>query len=407
MNQAGISALVCLGAGLLLAGLAPMALRGQTENPRTVGSLPPGGPGRVSGQTLEIQCETFEASAEQIARDARIWQQNLQERLAGLQKQIADENFMSSEEVAKLRAMGEEFSKERNTFESRAVEWGAKAHAFTAQAEKQAEEIRKQVEMGIAGMPGIESGTEEGSGWLGVEIGEVTADNAKEWKLPAVRGVVVQAVDLNGPAAKAGLQEKDVITQYDGQVVEGTLQFRRLVRETPSGRSVTLGILRGGKSQSLTVILGDRGALAETRSGGPMAELGNSFSFSGPDGGYFAFNPENMDRTTPRLGIEAEDLSGQLGAYFGAPGNTGILVREVREGSAGEKAGLKAGDVITEIDGKPVHRLTELREELRHKEDQKNVSLHVLRKGTALNLSVAIEKPDPPSSSRLIRRAQM
>ena len=79
---------------------------------------------------------------------------------------------------------------------------------------------------------------------MGVEIGEVTAEKAKDLRLSEVRGVEVIDVQPDSPAAKAGLKEHDVITRYDGQAVEGTVQFRRLVRETPAGRNISLTVSR-------------------------------------------------------------------------------------------------------------------------------------------------------------------
>ena len=93
-------------------------------------------------------------------------------------------------------------------------------------------------------------------GWLGVTIAEVTADKAKELKLPAARGVILSSLEADGPAAKAGLKANDVITEFNGQRVEGTLQFRRLIRETPGGRTVQLTFWRDGRAQSVSVELG-------------------------------------------------------------------------------------------------------------------------------------------------------
>src|SRR2546426_706569 len=93
-------------------------------------------------------------------------------------------------------------------------------------------------------------------GWLGVTIAEVTADKAKELKLPAARGVILSSVGADSPAAKAGLKANDVITEFNGQRIEGTLQFRRLIRETPGGRTVQLTFWRDGRAQSVSVELG-------------------------------------------------------------------------------------------------------------------------------------------------------
>jgi len=249
----------------------------------------------------------------------------------------------------------------------------------------------------------------EGNGWLGIEIAEISADRAKELKLGAVRGVEVVQVETDSPAAKAGLKEHDVITTYDSQTVEGRVQFRRLVRETPPGRSVSLVVSRDGSAQSLSVVIGDRGDEIENnvRVFRHPEHLAPPSSFVMPDFDFQFVAPEVMDMRTPLLGISAEDLNGQLGAYFGAPNGEGILVRDVKRGTPAEKAGLKAGDVITKVDDKPVKSLRDLRTELREKGEQKTVSLSVLRKGSAMTMPIEIEKPRPIDPPQIINRAQL
>src|SRR6267378_3461473 len=96
----------------------------------------------------------------------------------------------------------------------------------------------------------------DGNGWLGVETREVTADKAKELKLPAEHGVVLGKIVPDSPAAKAGLKENDVVTEINGQRVEGAAQFRRMIHEIPAGRSIQLTVWRDGRTQTLLVTLG-------------------------------------------------------------------------------------------------------------------------------------------------------
>ena len=145
---------------------------------------------------------------------------------------------MSSPEMQRLQNLSVQLRANQGQFEESASELATRAAELAELAQEKSEEFQA---------PAVfVSGDEDGSGWLGVEIGEVTAEKAKDLKLTAQRGVVVMDVEPDGPAAKAGLKENDVITQYDGQVVEGTVQFRRLVRETPTGRTVALVISRNG-----------------------------------------------------------------------------------------------------------------------------------------------------------------
>jgi serine protease Do len=244
----------------------------------------------------------------------------------------------------------------------------------------------------------------DGSGWLGIETHEVTADKAKELKLPAERGVVLGKIIPDSPAAKAGLKENDVVTELNGQRVEGAAQFRRMVREIPAGRTIQLTVWRDGHSQTLSATLGKS---EERRQGMKMlAPTPGTFAFrmpdmpSIPDIPSMEWNGGMLFGGSPRLGIDAEDLSGQLGAFFGAPDGEGILVREVNSGSAAEKAGVKAGDVITSLDGDRIHSVGELREKLSAKRDEKEktVKLGVLRNKSALTLNV--ELPAAPSRTK-------
>jgi len=239
----------------------------------------------------------------------------------------------------------------------------------------------------------------DGTGWLGVETQEVTADKAKELKLSAERGVVLGKIIPDSPAAKAGLKENDVVTEINGQRVEGAAQFRRMLHEIPAGRTVQLTVWRDGHSQILSATLGK------------SEERRQSLKMLAPTPGAFAFRMPDMNVIPdipsmewnggmllggqPRLGIDAEDLSGQLGTFFGAPDGEGILVREVNSGSVAEKAGLKAGDVITSLDGDRIHSVGELREKLSAKRDDKDktVKLGVLRNKSALSLSVELPAP--------------
>ena len=250
------------------------------------------------------------------------------------------------------------------------------------------------------------------SGWLGVQIADVDAQKVKELKLPAERGVLITEVEKDSPADKAGLKVNDVVTEYNGQRLESTTQFRRMVRESLAGRAAQLTVWRDGRAQTLSATLGsNRDRMEKTFSLGTGPLKGPrdfNFSFALPRIELFSAS------RTPLLGISAEDISGQFGAYFGVPGGEGILVREVNSGSPAEKAGMKAGDVITKIDGEKVSSLEELRVKLRAKGEQKpgdtapstlkTVNLGVIRKGAEVSLKVELEMPRPPERRRIISR---
>jgi len=292
----------------------------------------------------------------------------------------------------------------------------ARALADSARALTQQREIIQSFD--DRQMPDVEDFTvlvgDEGASWLGVETHEVTADKVKELKLPAERGVVLGKIIPDSPASKAGLKENDVITEINGQHVEGTAQFRRMIREIPAGRAVQLTVSRDGRTETINATLG-------------KAEEGRHHIWTQgmPAPGTFAFHmPEVMEipeipeiewngamlpGNHPRLGIDAEDLNGELGKFFGAPDGEGILVREVNSGSPAEKAGLKAGDVITSLDGDRIHSIGELREKLSAKADAKDrtVKLGILRNKSSVSLSVELLAPALKEKHKLMHRTNI
>jgi serine protease Do len=250
----------------------------------------------------------------------------------------------------------------------------------------------------------------EGPSWLGVETQEVTAENAKELKLPAERGVVVAEVTKDSPAAKAGLKEKDVITEVNGQRVEGAAQFRRMIREIPPGRAAQLTVWRDGRAQTLSATLGK----AEERHDKWMGATPGAFAFRMPEVQIPEMPSMELGEgmgmviaERPRLGIDAEDIGGQLGSFFGAPDGEGILVRSVNSGSAAEKAGMKAGDVITTFNGERIRSLGDLRQKLASQNDAKTAKIGVLRNRSEVTLSVELPERTPKSTRRVMQRTNI
>ena len=269
---------------------------------------------------------------------------------------------------------------------------------------------------------------EEGGSWLGVETREVTSANAKELKLPSERGVALGRIAPDSPASKSGLRENDVVTEINGQQVEGAMQFRRMIREIPAGRNVQLTVWRDGRTQKINVTLGKseelRHNLTRVTPGTP-----GTFAFRMPELPEMPDLPEVAEipempsmewggpmvfAGRPRLGIDAEDLAGQLGSFFGAPDGEGILVRSVNSGSPAEKAGVKAGDVITSLNGERIRTVGDLRQKLaashgekdkdandkdkESKDKTRTVRLGVLRNKSEISLNV--ELPAPATSTK-------
>jgi C-terminal processing protease CtpA/Prc len=233
-----------------------------------------------------------------------------------------------------------------------------------------------------------------GGGWLGVGVSEVSTEKAKSLKLPEERGALLGKIVPDSPAAKAGLKENDVVLELNGQRIEGTEQFRRMIHEIPAGRTANLMVWRDGRSQNMKVTVGKH-------------EAGNMKVFAdGPKS--FAFKmptlPEMPDLSgldhlrsfamvspgRPLLGIDAENLKGEFGNYFGAPDGEGVLVRGVFANSAADKAGLKVGDVITSLNGARIRNAGELREKLLTHHEEKSIQLGVLRNKSEIKLSVEL-----------------
>jgi len=177
--------------------------------------------------------------------------------------------------------------------------------------------------------------------------------------------------------------------EFDGVRVRSSAELRRLIRETPPGRTVEMKIFRDGKSQVLSAKL--------------EASAIHSGFFNGPDIHIPPINvPEihipDMDfsgfrRTT--LGISGDDLTPQLAEYFGAKQGKGVLISEVTKGGAADRAGLKAGDVIVQVDGKPISGVGELREALddNFTADTRKVSLTIVRNHQELTVSAELTRP--------------
>jgi serine protease Do len=292
----------------------------------------------------------------------------------------------------------------------------ALAEADEPEESAQAVVIEDQDPMQIEVTPKIETDDfnilmgDEGSSWLGVETHEVTADKAKELKLSAERGAVLGKIVPDSPAAKAGLKENDVVTEINGQRVEGAAQFRRMIHEIPAGRSIQLTVWRDGRTQTISATLGrsEQGRHAMKM----MAPTPGTFAFRMPDLPEIPsmeWNGNMLFGGQPRLGIDAEEISGQLGAFFGAPDGEGILVRDVTSGSPAEKAGVKAGDVITSLNGERVRTVGDLREKLSAKRDDKDrtVKLGVLRNKSEISLNVELPAPAPRTKHVFSRRTSI
>jgi len=234
----------------------------------------------------------------------------------------------------------------------------------------------------------------DGNAWLGVTLKDVTAEKARDLKLPGEYGALVQGVDADSAAAKAGLEKGDVIVEFAGEPVRSEAQLRRLIRETPPGRSVNLQVIRDGQARNLSAKLeGHRNQfylqtpevhIPEIDIAPHLAEPFNNRSFA------FMFSGR------PTLGVSGEELTSQLAGYFGVKQGKGVLISEVVAGSPAAKAGLKAGDVIVAVDGREVATIAGLRKalELKSGEDKRKLNLTVVREHHEQTVPVELERPE-------------
>ncbi len=236
-------------------------------------------------------------------------------------------------------------------------------------------------------------GSEEGGGssYLGVDIADVSAERLGELKLKEEHGAEITMVDQDAPAGKAGLHEHDVIVSLNGTAVESAAQLRRMIKETPPGRVVNLGISRDGQPMTIKVQLADR---HKSMTWNPkMPEIPKI-----PD------MPAMPDFDVPvsvvivhsslRSGLMVENLTPQLGDFFGVKGGKGVLVRSVDKGSRGEKAGFRAGDVVIKVNNQPVHDTSDFTHALRSSSGG-SAAVIVMREKKEQNLTLTLpEKKD-------------
>ncbi len=182
-----------------------------------------------------------------------------------------------------------------------------------------------------------------GVSYIGVGLVNISADRANTLKLGEPRGVEVGKVTENSPAQTAGIQVGDVLLAYNSEEILSPEQLGRLVRETPAGRKVKLEYWRDGKAKSTIIVPAADNTLGPDQS----SAAANFQSVSAPNIPRMLIVWDNLV-----FGIEFEPVDSQLAQYFGVTG--GILVRDVGRGLRGEKAGLKAGDVITAIDTRTI-----------------------------------------------------
>jgi PDZ domain len=264
---------------------------------------------------------------------------------------------------------------------------------------------------------------------IGVSTRDVTAEEARAAGLSGITGAYVSEVPADSAAGKAGIQAKDIIVSVDGETIRSARQLARVIGESPDGRALQIAYVRGTAKNTASVtpeVRAPRAMTWERRPGpaGGPGEIEREFEFvvprEGPEvrrferrlpapGGPAEERREFFFREMPggnmrvwtgrgRLGVMAQPLTEQLAAFFGV--KEGVLVTQVTEASAAAKAGIKAGDVITAVNGKPVKDAGDILDHLQGVENGKTVPVELTRDKKSQTVTVTLEAPSNTSGDR-------
>ncbi len=170
-------------------------------------------------------------------------------------------------------------------------------------------------------------------GYLGISLNDVTPDNAAFFSLKTAEGAIVAQVTPDSPASRAGLKQGDVVVQVNGQPVLNSSALQVAVSEVTPGTHISLGILRNGQPQTLNVTVGSYG----------------------DKGTQVAGNDSNGAPQSGKLGLAVSDLTQDARQQLQAPSDVrGAVIQTVRPDSPADEAGLAPGDIILEVNRKPL-----------------------------------------------------
>jgi serine protease Do len=257
----------------------------------------------------------------------------------------------------------------------------------------------------------------DGGGFLGIYAENISRENMGRYHMGQVRGVGVTQVIKDSPAEKAGLRKDDVILRIDGENVSSVRKLNRLVSEMAPDQSVKVSFSRGGSEQEVSATIGKRSNqsfAADVFPGGTRLfkwdrNDGKQFKFDFPRGETYLFdNPLGesgnlFDNDNDmaiilgngrRIGVSTMELSKQLAEYFGITGGKGVLVTSVTADGPAAKAGIKAGDVITAVDGESVDSPGDIARAINRKKEGE-VTLTIVRNKSQQTIRLT------PSESRL------
>lgn len=195
-------------------------------------------------------------------------------------------------------------------------------------------------------------------GWLGVVIQEVNRDLAESFGLDRPTGALVAQVMDGGPAARGGLRVGDVILSVNGKAIEVSADLPHLIGTIKPGSKASLGIVREGKRETLTITIG---ALPE-------------------DGELVASSGGRAEKSSNRLGVRVSELTEEQKRSLDLPG--GVVISEVLNGPAA-MIGLRPGDVITHLNNQAIDSASTFARVAEQLPKNRSVSMRVIRQGRA------------------------
>jgi membrane-associated protease RseP (regulator of RpoE activity) len=232
-------------------------------------------------------------------------------------------------------------------------------------------------------------------GYLGVDVADLDQEKSQALKLKDVRGALITLIDHDAPAGQKGLKVNDVVLQLNGQNVEGAEQLRRMLREIPAGRKVSIQISRDGNMQTVTVELADRRVMEhevwdKIGNGGDVFAQGTGKGIlaGGGDEGLPGGFHMPFFGSTLNVGAMVEPLTSQMADYLGVP--SGVMVKQVAHKSEAATAGLKAFDVILKVGSDAVTTLADWDRSLRANQG-KPVQVTILRDKKQQTLTLQVD----------------
>lgn len=237
----------------------------------------------------------------------------------------------------------------------------------------------------------------DGGNYLGIQPEEINRENMSRYGLSAPRGVGISQVSQGSPAERAGLKKNDVVLQLDGEPVTSTRKLLRLIGEAAPEQMVRLTISRNGSEQQVTATLGKReDTMRAYRALTPelpdLPRTPRTPQAQGYSPEVFSFGFSN----NRRVGVTTTPLTKQLADFFGISGKQGLLITSVGEDSPASKAGLKAGDVVTEVNGEKVEDAADFVRALNRK-DEGEVTLTIIRDKSQRTIKVTPERRQAPT----------